>query len=473
MRRASGSSCRSSAFAILLVAGVAVGRRLKLNPPEVVLAPPGRDRRTAPPRRLDARRRAPDLRLHRLVHLRHASDPRSGATRSRTSRCPSTGGRSTTVGAPYNLQWFFDAQDEQRTFDVAYTVSGAAVVGPDVVELYWKWVGDDAPDDRPGRRRASRCRRARASSAPGVTVRSTASCASAQRPRALEPRTSVPQGTFVEGSRRRPRRHRFPALTPTAATPRLPAILAEERAWAASREAGPAAEAADLRSSASGTPATCSSGSAPLVAALGALGFLLAWLALGPRAADAGGHREVLPRPSRRPARGRRRAHALGPAFAPTPSARPCSTSRSAGYLTVAPDVPGRPRDPPRSHRVRVHPSRRSGTGARASCVGSVARARRSPPRNLAVGRRRDGDEESIRCPAGPELARLDRARPPSSSSSAAGLDDDRSPSSVKVRPSEHQTESAASLVERSSRALIGACGRGATSAASDRSPSS
>src|SRR5688572_17880757 len=48
-------------------------------------------------------------------------------------------------GAPYDLAWHYDARDEQRTFDVAYTVLHAAKVGPDVGELYWKWVGDQHP----------------------------------------------------------------------------------------------------------------------------------------------------------------------------------------------------------------------------------------------------------------------------------------------------------------------------------------
>src|SRR5262245_32328031 len=51
----------------------------------------------------------------------------------------------TSVGAPYNLQWFFDAEDEQRTFDIEYTVLGAAAVAPDVGAVYWKWVGDEHP----------------------------------------------------------------------------------------------------------------------------------------------------------------------------------------------------------------------------------------------------------------------------------------------------------------------------------------
>src|SRR5687768_2445920 len=39
-------------------------------------------------------------------------------------------------GAPYDLAWSYSAQDEQRTFDVAYTVVGATKFGSDVGELY-------------------------------------------------------------------------------------------------------------------------------------------------------------------------------------------------------------------------------------------------------------------------------------------------------------------------------------------------
>ncbi len=48
-------------------------------------------------------------------------------------------------GAPYNLRWTFDATNETRTFDISYRVIGAAQVGPDVAELYWKWIGDEHP----------------------------------------------------------------------------------------------------------------------------------------------------------------------------------------------------------------------------------------------------------------------------------------------------------------------------------------
>lgn len=122
----------------------------------------------------------------------------------------------TSVGAPYNLQWFFDATDEQRTFDIAYTVNGAALVGPDVVELYWKWVGEAHPaidhvnvvlhvPSGAGRVRAwghgPLNEVVRVSS---DTVRFDA--------------RSVPQSTFVEGRVATPA-SRFPTLRPEDNTP--------------------------------------------------------------------------------------------------------------------------------------------------------------------------------------------------------------------------------------------------------------
>lgn len=49
------------------------------------------------------------------------------------------------AGVPHDLSWRFAAEDERRTFSIAYTVLGAAQVGPDVAELYWKWVGEQHP----------------------------------------------------------------------------------------------------------------------------------------------------------------------------------------------------------------------------------------------------------------------------------------------------------------------------------------
>ena len=55
------------------------------------------------------------------------------------------GGELPITGAPYQLAWQYDAVDERRTFDISYTVLRAAKVGPDVAELYWKFVGDGHP----------------------------------------------------------------------------------------------------------------------------------------------------------------------------------------------------------------------------------------------------------------------------------------------------------------------------------------
>ena len=68
-----------------------------------------------------------------------------GAYEIADARVTENGQELTSVGAPYNLQWFFSARDEQRTFDVEYTVRPGATVAPDVGEVYWKWVGDAHP----------------------------------------------------------------------------------------------------------------------------------------------------------------------------------------------------------------------------------------------------------------------------------------------------------------------------------------
>jgi uncharacterized membrane protein len=46
-------------------------------------------------------------------------------------------------GAPNDLRWSFSATDEKRTFDISYRVLDVAKVGPDVGELYWKFMGDE------------------------------------------------------------------------------------------------------------------------------------------------------------------------------------------------------------------------------------------------------------------------------------------------------------------------------------------
>ncbi len=49
-------------------------------------------------------------------------------------------------GAPNNLAWHFTANGGTHTYVVRYHVARAAKVGPDVGEIYWKWMGTDHSD---------------------------------------------------------------------------------------------------------------------------------------------------------------------------------------------------------------------------------------------------------------------------------------------------------------------------------------
>ena len=133
-----------------------------------------------------------------------------------------------TSGAPYNLQWFFTAEDEQRTFDISYTVTGAAIGAPDVAELYWKWVGEDHPTIGlvtatlhvpPGADPLKAW-------GHGPLTGSVHVGTDTVRWRAPD----VPQGTFVEGRVAIPPA-RMPAL-PVTQPPRLAQILREESSFA-------------------------------------------------------------------------------------------------------------------------------------------------------------------------------------------------------------------------------------------------
>jgi hypothetical protein len=144
------------------------------------------------------------------------------------------------VGAPYNLRWFFTAEDERRTFTVGYTVRDAVTVGPDVAELYWKWVGEDHPGI--GRVRVTLT----VPGGPGA-VRAwghgdLAGEVAVAGDRVTWSAPDVPAGSFVEG------RVAVPAARVAVApfgAPRLDRILVQERAWAASaNQARRAAEAA-------------------------------------------------------------------------------------------------------------------------------------------------------------------------------------------------------------------------------------
>ena len=143
------------------------------------------------------------------------------------------------TGAPYQLAWQYDALNERKTFDISYTVLGAADVYDDVAELYWKFVGDEHPGvgvvrvslEVPG---------------DGTGVRAWAH---GPLNGLVEPRGStvllsvdaLPPNEFIEG------RVTVPATAFTARThagERLPTVLAEEQRLADDANAERARQAA-------------------------------------------------------------------------------------------------------------------------------------------------------------------------------------------------------------------------------------
>ena len=176
-----------------------------------------------------------------------------------------------STGAPYNLQWYFTAENEKRTFDIAYTVAGAAVAGPDVAELYWKWVGTEHPTI--GRVTATLhvpagTGRLRAWGHGPLTGKTTVGADTV-----TWTAPDVPLGTFVEGRVAIPAA-RMPALAPTTPV-RLDRILAEENAWskaANDRRAQAAGEAQRTRDA-----RTVLTVLAPIMTVLAALTFLWLW----------------------------------------------------------------------------------------------------------------------------------------------------------------------------------------------------
>lgn len=41
----------------------------------------------------------------------------------------------------FNVKWFFEAADEERTFSISYTIQGALTIGPDWSQFFWNYVG--------------------------------------------------------------------------------------------------------------------------------------------------------------------------------------------------------------------------------------------------------------------------------------------------------------------------------------------
>ncbi len=181
----------------------------------------------------------------------------------------------TSVGAPYNLTFYFDATDETRTFDIAYTVHRAVTAGSDVSLLYWKWIGESHPTIGvasavlhvpPG---AGDLRAWGHGPLNGVVRVGTDTV----RWRT----TDLPQGSYLEGRVAMPTA-RLPQLPP-GPTALLPQVLAEEGSWAraandARRQA--AQEAERDRRIHDGLLVA-----APFVALFGAVLFLWLWKRYG------------------------------------------------------------------------------------------------------------------------------------------------------------------------------------------------
>jgi uncharacterized membrane protein len=178
-------------------------------------------------------------------------------------------------GDAYDLTWHFDARDEQRTFDISYTVLGAVKVGSDVGELYWKFVGPDHPGigrvavvvDLPGE---------------GVDVRAWAHgpLHGLVEPQGSMVRASVdrvPAGQFVELRVTQPAGDFRGA--PVVTGERLPSVLAEEQRLAddANARRARAAEAERRRELVAGALGVLS----PVLAVAGIVVFLVLWVRFG------------------------------------------------------------------------------------------------------------------------------------------------------------------------------------------------
>ena len=185
------------------------------------------------------------------------------------------GNALTSVGAPNNLQWYFNAQDETRTFDIAYTVTGAAVGAPDVDALYWKWVGTEHPTI--GRVRAVLHVPAGAGELKAWGHGPLNGNVKVGADTVTWVASKVPTGTWVEGRVVIPAT-RLPAIVPTAPA-QLSRILAEEDAWSRAANDTRAKAAVDAQRTRDARAALTVA--TPIVTLLGVLTFLWLWRRYG------------------------------------------------------------------------------------------------------------------------------------------------------------------------------------------------
>ncbi len=206
----------------------------------------------------------------------------SGATYEIRDVQVSENGRPLPVeGPPNDFAWTFSASDETRTFDIHYLVVGAVAVGPDVGELYWKFVGTDHPGigDMTVEIATPAAEGGVRAWAHGP-LNGVVSIHAGNVTLAVHP---VPAATFVEA------RVAMPAAAftvPPVGGPRLPRILSEEQANA---QQANAQRAADEQRARDRDRNARRFGAVPLVVALlGWAAFALLWRRWGrePRPAD-------------------------------------------------------------------------------------------------------------------------------------------------------------------------------------------
>ncbi|MCZ7526070.1 MAG: DUF2207 domain-containing protein [Acidimicrobiia bacterium] len=195
------------------------------------------------------------------------------------------------VGAPHNIQWSFSAQDETRTFDIAYTVRGAVPVGSDVAEVYWKWVGEDHPSI--DRVTATLVLPEGATDVRGWGHGPLQGVVTVDGATVRWEAADVPEGSFVEG---RVTLAASALDVPSGGGPRLGRILAEEEAWAAAanREREEAREAEERREALRDVATVV----LPILTLASAAGFLLVWRRWGeepPPPTDVGEYVRDLP----------------------------------------------------------------------------------------------------------------------------------------------------------------------------------
>lgn len=87
------------------------------------------------------------LPMHGFSRIRNITVTEGGTSyRNQNSEAPGTF-RVQRGDESLRMQWYYEAEDEERTFTIAYTLEGALVIGPEWVEFYWNYLSSDREKD--------------------------------------------------------------------------------------------------------------------------------------------------------------------------------------------------------------------------------------------------------------------------------------------------------------------------------------